>query len=179
MDGRINEARHGNRDALGSLVREHYSRVYRFCARRIGDDLAQDAAQETFVTMQRGLKRYEERSSFETWLLGIAHNHCRNLARKRRLDPVSLDAWVECGRNEQPTIFDKEALRNALSKLTEEHREVVRLHEIEGLRYAEIAEILGVPEGTVKSRLHHAFINLRRLLCDKDVVGRPSVEEKT
>lgn len=171
MDGRIEQARRGDRDALGQLVREHYPRVYRFCARRLGDDLGQDAAQETFVTMQRSLKRYQERSSFETWLLGIAHNHCRNLARKRRLDPLQMDAWIEHGTpgptgDGPESVFDREALRCALSKLTEEHREVVLLHEIEGLRYAEIGVVLGVPEGTVKSRLHHAFLNLRRMLSD-------------
>jgi len=164
MDGRIEEARRGDRDALGSLVREHYARVYRFCARRIGDDLGQDAAQETFVTMQRSLKRYQERSSFETWLLGIAHNHCRNLARKRRLDPLPLDAWFEGTTGPDTSAIDREVLRCAISRLSEEHREVVLLHEVEGLRYAEIGEVLGVPEGTVKSRLHHAFLNLRKQL---------------
>lgn len=169
MDGRIEEARRGNRDALGSLVREHYARVYRFCARRIGDDLGQDAAQETFVTMQRSLKRYQERSSFETWLLGIAHNHCRNLARKRRLDPLPLDAWFEATAGPDTSAIDREILRCALSRLSEEHREVVLLHEVEGLRYAEIGEVLGVPEGTVKSRLHHAFLNLRKQLSGGEV----------
>ena len=167
MDGRIEEARRGNRDALGSLVQEHYARVYRFCARRIGDDLAEDAAQETFVTMQRSIKRYQERSSFETWLLGIAHNHCRNLSRKKRLQPLSLAAWEgECPQEPTRQFIDREALKCALLKLSEEHREVVLLHEVEGLRYAEIGEILGVPEGTVKSRLHHAFQNMRRTLCE-------------
>ncbi len=167
MDGRIEQARRGDRDALGLLVREHYPRVYRFCARRLGDDWAEDAAQETFVTMQRSLKRYQERSSFETWLLGIAHNHCRNLSRKRRMDPSQLDAWMEQqAQTVEDPIFDRESLRCALAKLSEEHREVVMLHEVEGLKYGEIGEILGIPEGTVKSRLHHAFMNLRRLLCD-------------
>ncbi|MBS1714720.1 MAG: RNA polymerase sigma factor [Armatimonadetes bacterium] len=165
MDGRIEQARHGDRDALGSLVREHYSRVFRFCARRLGDDLGQDAAQETFVTMQRSLKRYQGKSTFETWLLGIAHNHCRTMARKRRLDPLPLAAWLEAPDTSAQTPIDREALRQALQRLSEEHREVVLLHEVEGLRYAEIAEIVGVPEGTVKSRLHHAFQHMRRHLC--------------
>lgn len=172
MDGRIEEARRGNRDALGNLVREHYARVYRFCARRLGDDLAEDAAQETFVTMQKSLKRFGGRSSFDTWLLGIAHNHCRNLARKRKLDPLSLDTWIESNpagvepRSESSGHLDREALRCALMRLSDEHREVVLLHEVDGLRYAEIAEVLGVPEGTVKSRLHHACLNMRRTLTE-------------
>lgn len=172
MDGRIEEARRGNRDALGQLVRQHYARVYRFCARRLGDDLAEDAAQETFVTMHKSLKRYGGRSSFETWLLGIAHNHCRNLARRRKLDPLSLDSWLSdssplsADESESSALVDREALKCALLRLSAEHREVVLLHEVEGLRYAEIAEVLGVPEGTVKSRLHHAFLNMRRTLSE-------------
>ena len=165
MDGRIEQAKRGDRDALGGLVREHYSQVFRFCARRLGDDLAQDAAQETFVTMQRSIKRYEGRSTFPTWLLGIAHNHCRNMARKRKMDPVPLATWLEAPDPTAQNPIDREALRRALAQLSEEHREVVLLHEVEGLRYAEIAEITGVPEGTVKSRLHHAFQHLRRHLC--------------
>lgn len=169
MDGRIEQAKHGNREAMGSLVQEHYPRVYRFCARRLGDDLGQDAAQETFVTMQKNLKRYGQKSSFETWLLGIAHNQCRNLARKRRLEPLSIELWIENspqGDQESQSLADREVLKCALSQLSQEHREVVYLHEVEELRYAEIGEVLGIPEGTVKSRLHHAFLNLRRMLTD-------------
>ena len=70
MDVTIDRARRGDRAALGELVAEHYARVFRFCARRVGDDLGQDAAQETFITMQRTIGGFEGRSAFETWLLG-------------------------------------------------------------------------------------------------------------
>ncbi|MCW5937933.1 MAG: RNA polymerase sigma factor [Fimbriimonadaceae bacterium] len=166
MDGRIEQAKRGDADALAFLIREHYARVYRFCARRLGDDLAQDAAQETFVTMQRGLRRFKGDSDFGTWLLGIARNHCRNLARKRGRDPLPLEPWFEAPTQDGAGPVEREALRQALASLSEDHREVVLLHEVEGLRYAEIAALLQVPEGTVKSRLHHAFLCLRRHLCD-------------
>jgi len=164
MEGTVEQAKSGDRQALASLVSEHYARVYRFCARRVGPELAQDAAQETFLTMQKAIRRYESKSAFPTWLLGIAHNHCRNISRKRRMDPAPLDNWFEHNEpshNPSDPIVNREALRCALAELSPEHREVVLLHEIEGLRYLEIAEILGIPEGTVKSRLHHAFLNLR------------------
>lgn len=168
MDGRIEQAKQGNREALGQLVQLHYSRVYRFCARRIGDDLAPDAAQETFVTMQKSLRGFEAKSRFDTWLLGIAHNQCRTLIRKKKLEPLSLQHWMEL---QAPQVGDqllnREALRCALEKLSDEHREVIFLHEIEGLRYAEIAEILDIPEGTVKSRLYHAFRDMRKYLTEK------------
>jgi RNA polymerase sigma-70 factor (ECF subfamily) len=167
MEERIHRAKRGDRTALGELVAEHYPRVYRFCARRLGDDLGQDAAQETFVTMQRTISRYEGRSCFETWLLGVAHNHCRNLARKRMRDPLALDDTFEApSADHSAQCADGEALRSALEKLSPEHREVVLLHEVEGLSYAEVAEVAGVPEGTVKSRLYHAFRNLREILSE-------------
>jgi RNA polymerase sigma-70 factor (ECF subfamily) len=167
MDERINRAKRGDRAALGELVTEHYPRVYRFCARRLGDDLAQDAAQETFLTVQRTIKRFEARSAFETWLLGIAHNHCRNLARKKMRDPMSLhEAFEQPVHDHAASVVENEQLRCALDKLSPEHREVVLLHEIEGLTYAEVAQIAGVPEGTVKSRLYHAFRNLREHMAE-------------
>lgn len=162
MDERIDRAKHGEKAALHSLVIEHYPRVYRFCARRLGDDLGQDSAQETFITMQKQIKRYEAKSSFETWLLGIAHNQCRNLARKRRRDPISLDYALEVGgADHSGQVADNQVLRSALAQLSDEHREVVLMHEIEGMTYLEISQVVGVPEGTVKSRLYHAFKNLR------------------
>jgi RNA polymerase sigma-70 factor (ECF subfamily) len=167
MDERIDRARRGDRSALGELVTEHYPRVYRFCARRLGDDLAQDAAQETFLTVQRTIKRFEARSTFETWLLGIAHNHCRNLSRKKMRDPMSLnDAFEKPIDGHAEQVVQNEQLRCALEKLSPEHREVVLLHEVEGLTYAEVAQIAGVPEGTVKSRLYHAFRNLREIMTE-------------
>jgi RNA polymerase sigma-70 factor (ECF subfamily) len=72
--------------------------------------------------------------------------------------------------NPEGAIVDRQALKDALSTLSEDHREVVLLHEVEGLTYQEAAEVLGVPEGTVKSRLHHAFLNLRRALLGPEEV---------
>lgn len=165
MEGRIDLAKRGDRAALEELVREHYARVYRFCARRIGDDWAADATQETFVTMQRTLKNFKRASTLDTWLLGIAHNHCRNLARKKGKEFQATETWLsQLADRQSHSVIDREALKAAMAQLSDEHREVVLLHEVEELRYADIAEILGVPEGTVKSRLHHAFLNLRRWL---------------
>ncbi len=167
MEANVEQAKRGDRDALAALVTEHYASVFRFCAHRLGEELAKDAAQETFVTMQRAIRRYQGRSSFSTWLLGIAHNQCRNLARKRRLDPTSIDVWFSSNEpSADPTepVIGRECLRQALARLSPEHREAVLLHEIEGMRYAEIAELLGVPEGTVKSRLHNAFLLMRQTL---------------
>ncbi len=159
---RIASAQRGNREALAELVREHYAEVFRFIARRVGTDLAEDAAQETFVTVQHQIKRLREPAKFRTWLLSIAHNHARNAARKAKRE-TPMDLWTAAPSAEGATL-DREVLRSALQALSEEHRQVVVMHELEGLRYAEIAEVLGIPEGTVKSRLHHAFVQLRARL---------------
>lgn len=152
---------------IGAIAREHYDTVYRFCARRVGVDAAADTAQETFLTAQRALAKFRGASSLSTWLLGIANNECRRMARKRRCEapPLELVDQSDSERHEE-TIINRHALQQALAKLTSEHREVVLLHEVEGLSYEEAALVLGVPVGTVKSRLHHAFANLRKSLSD-------------
>ena len=74
-------------------------------------------------------------------------------------------AWkVTANTPGESTLIDRESLRGALKKLTSEHLEVVILHEVEGMTYEEAAGVLGVPVGTVKSRLHHAFVSLRRFM---------------
>lgn len=173
MDEPIERASRGDREAMAEIVAEHYPAVYRFCARRIGPELGQDAAQETFLIAQKSLKRFDGRSKLSTWLLGIAHNVCRNLARKRRIEMTYEQAFLEApehaptevgGPRSEQNLIDREALRGALIKLSPEHREAVVLHELEELTYEEAASVLGVPVGTVKSRLFHAFAHLRRLL---------------
>jgi len=163
MDADLERAKRGDREAMARVVDAHYDAVYRFCARRVGPELAQDVAQETFISAQRLIKEFEGRSALSTWLFGIAHNHCRNASRRRKLEPVD---WTthEPSENPEGGMIDREALRVALKGLSEEHREVVLLHEVEGLTYDEAAAVLGVPSGTVKSRLHHAFLHLRKAM---------------
>ena len=166
MNPTIERAVKGEREAMGKLVAEFYPSVYRFCAHRVGPELAQDAAQETFITAQSSLTRFQQRSSFLTWLLGIAHNHCRNMARKRKLE-ISFDSvWKPTGQADERGIIDRQALRSALASLTKEHRESVVMHEVEGLTYDEIAVILEIPVGTVKSRLNAAFSKMRERLSE-------------
>jgi RNA polymerase sigma-70 factor (ECF subfamily) len=160
------EATSGARLEISAIAREHYDAVYRFCARRVGPDHAADAAQEAFLTAQKALKKFRGESSLTTWLFGIAHNECRRIARKERLAPLQLDIDVDrpAHTESEQAIVNRQALREAMRKLSDEHREVVVLHELDGLTYEEAAVILGVPVGTVKSRLHHAFLNLRKSL---------------
>ncbi len=144
----------------------HYETVYRFCVQRVGEDVGADAAQETFLTAQKVAHKFRGDSAIRTWLLGVANNECRRLARIRNVQPLMLDPEYDVASNiaVESEVVNREALRHALAKLSDEHREVVLMHEIDDLTYTEIAQVLGIPEGTVKSRLHHAFLSLKRNL---------------
>jgi RNA polymerase sigma-70 factor (ECF subfamily) len=168
MDGLIERAARGDRDAMASIAAEHYAAVYRFCARRIGPEAAKDAAQDTFVAAQKAIRKFDGRSSLSTWLFGIAHNMCRNEARRRKGDMSYEHAFRDepGGSSPENSLIDREALRRAMRRLSVEHREVVVLHELEEMTYEEAAMVIGVPVGTVKSRLHHAFLNLRTFLSE-------------
>ena len=171
MDFDISHAQIGSREAMARLVEAHYDAVYRFCARRIGPELAADAAQETFLTAQKAIKRFRGDSSLRTWLFGIAHNHCRHQSRKNRTESWDWTTMEEGGHNPESSLIDRQALRTALQTLSVEHREVVLLHEVEGLTYEEAAKVLEIPVGTVKSRLHHAFLGLRRALIGAEAMA--------
>ncbi len=152
----------------------HYDSVYRFCVQRVGEDVGADAAQETFLTAQKVAHKFRGDSTVRTWLLGIANNECRRLSRIRKCLPLMLDPEFDVASNEQveSSAVNREAIRQALEKLSDEHREVVMMHEMDDLNYQEIGQILGIPEGTVKSRLHHAFQNLRKSLEPQAKVSR-------
>ena len=157
---------------LGNIVRQHYDAVFRFCARRVGQDRAADVAQETFLTAQKVLHKFRGESSVTTWLFGIAHNECRRQIRSQTHTAIawSLLPDVMGADSREQQIVDREALTQALNRLSDEHREIVILHELDGLTYEEAAVILKIPVGTVKSRLHHAFQQLRRSLYSAEEV---------
>lgn len=160
---------------MAAIARLHYDAVFRFCARRVGAERAADVSQDTFLTAQKALRKFRGESNLRTWLFGIANNECRRSRRKQSCEPLLLDIDPECpagAENSETSIVNRQALAEALGKLSHEHREVVVLHEIEGLTYEEAATVLDVPVGTVKSRLHHAFLNLRRSMFHAEEAAR-------
>src|SRR4051812_47913855 len=76
---------------IAEIAKQHYTTVFRFCSRRVGVEAAADAAQETFITAQRVLRGFRGDSTLKTWLLGIANNECRRMARSRRLDAPCIE----------------------------------------------------------------------------------------
>lgn len=176
----VEAARKGDRQAFGKLVERYQRRVYAlaFGIVRNRED-AWDVAQEAFVKAYRNLDRFEGTSAFYTWLYRIAYNLSIDTLRdKSRRDQVDLDESkkveqaleAEGGReNHHPGEHaDRKELaaviQAALAKLTEKHRAIIVLREIEGLSYEEMADVLGISKGTVMSRLFHARQNLQALL---------------
>lgn len=175
----VARAQTGDRRAFGQLVERHQRRVYAlaFGLLRQRED-AWDVAQETFVRAYRHLDRFEGSSAFYTWVYRIAYNLSIDLLRQKsrrrgvELKPERLEETSEvdgCGVVAKP---DEAATRQELSavlhrammRLTEKHRAIIVLREVEGLSYEEMAEVLSISKGTVMSRLFHARQNLKALL---------------
>ncbi len=172
----------GDDEAFRLLVRRHEKGLLNFFYRRCFDRaLAEDCAQEVFLRLVRHRGRWKPTAKFTTYLYRIAENLWIDRYRSRKAAPAmtSLAATVSDegrelgdvisggGRAPEEQASDHEIsvrIREALLKLTEAQRAVFVLAETRGLRYADIGEILGIPVGTVKSRMHAATTRLRSLL---------------
>lgn len=168
----------GDRIAFGELVLRHQDRLYNTVYRLLGNaDDAQDVVQDAFLNAYQSLHHFKGDSRFYTWLYRIAVNSAISLKRKHRvLLRADLHAQngvvsepADCSDASQPGAAlerqeDEQRLQIALQRLTPEHRTVLVLKEIDGRKYEEIAEILHVPIGTIRSRLHRARLELRDLL---------------
>jgi len=166
----------GQKSAYIQAVEQHYKRLYAFLYRLARDEtLAEDLTQETFAAAWRSLDQFDGRASFATWLHKIALNVYRQYRRGDHLNFVPLDeeiveAWPdpEPGPLERLIAEDLQLkVQQALARLPEAYREVVILRVYQDLKYREVAEVLGVPMGTVQFRLHIAFQKLREALREE------------
>ncbi len=158
-------AQTGDRNALEALLRRHTDRIHAVCRRVTGNDAdAADATQEAMIAIVRGIGRFDGRSAFSTWAYRVATNACLDELRRRRRRPEPtadehLDFGTPVGRGmpdgstELDAATDRADIDGALATLSPEFRAAVVLRDLLGLDYAEIAEILEVPPGTVKSRI--------------------------
>ena len=164
----MSAAQAGDRGALDQLLRRHYDRMHAVCRRITGNDAdAADAAQEAMIAVVRGLPRFDGRSAFGTWVYRIATNASLDELRRRRrrpqlagrdrdhdrdhdnmMEPVDSDSDLRIDH-----MADRFELDAALADLPEDFRVPVVLRDVADLDYAEIAEVLNVPIGTVKSRI--------------------------
>jgi RNA polymerase sigma-70 factor, ECF subfamily len=167
--------------AFRELIQGHRDRVYNITFRMLGNRAeAEDVAQEVFITVFKTIETFREESKFSTWLYRVTVNHCKNrikyLARRHDRDRDELDESSN-GHNgaigsPPPTAPDRalegaqmeKLLQEAIGNLDDDHRVVVVLRDVEDLSIEEICEITGLPDGTVKSRLHRARLALRKKL---------------
>lgn len=162
-------ARAGDRFALDQLLRRHYDRIHAVTRRIAGGTRdADDACQEALIKIVRNLPTFDGRSSFGTWAYRIATNAALDELRKRTRRPalhmvddrddgehggVSIDPVDELAAARVDAVADRLAIDEALDGLDEDFRTVVVMRDIADLDYAEIAEVLDIPVGTVKSRI--------------------------
>lgn len=156
----VEAAQRGDRQALDDLLRRHYGRVFAVCKRILNHDAdADDATQETLIAAVRGLPRFDGNAAFSTWLYRIATNACLDQLRRRKRRPAtSLDSMPEFAdlaesRPFDSSVVDQMAVQQALERLPEDFRIAVVLRDVVDLDYADIADTLGVPIGTVRSRI--------------------------
>lgn len=154
-------------DLFGELVARHSDRVFSICIRMTSNRAdALDASQEVFIRLLRKIHLYDGSSAFTTWLHRVASNVCYDQLRARKRTPLPVDEVPEIADLSHLTSMDaielKPSIDEALALLPEDYRIPVVLRDMEGLSYEEIQEALGIPAGTVRSRIHRG----RRLLAD-------------
>jgi RNA polymerase sigma-70 factor (ECF subfamily) len=164
----------GDAKAYRELVERHEHRVYRFLLKHVAcADEAEDLAQETFLQAYRSLRSYQASAQFTTWLIGIGLNVARNHHNRSRLPAAGGDEEIEkllcpaadpADSARQTALL--RALHRAMSGLPADQRECVTMIALEGLAYDEASLVLGVPIGTIKSRLSRARAKLAELLKD-------------
>jgi len=164
----VRRAQRGDRDAFAELVARHRDRVYAVTLRLTRNPAdAEDALQETFISAFRGLDRFGGRAQVSTWLYRIAVNASYDTIARRRPE-LSLDADTLAEPAAPHDGFERDAqrraLEQALGELPDDFREAVVLCDIAGLGAGEAAEVLGVPTGTVKSRVFRARAQLAERL---------------
>jgi RNA polymerase sigma-70 factor (ECF subfamily) len=169
------KCREGEPLAIERLVQTHQKDVYRLALSILDDrDEADDATQEVFISALRGLDSFRANSSFKTWLFSITINVCRSRLQRDKSRTRLRQVLQSLFRSDQ-THPESEAIQNeadtklwqAIRTLDEKHRIPVILRYYHGLPVAEIAEMLGVPVGTVHSRLNHARERLRTRLKEE------------
>ena len=172
-------ARQGHEPSLNQLLVQHYDRVYAICRRMTGNDTdALDATQDALIAIVRGLDRFDGRSSFTTWAYRVTTNACLDQLRRERRRPVTHLDHEPPTRGGPPDldqdVTERLAIDDALARLPTDFRAPVVLRDVIGLDYAEIAEVLDIPPGTVRSRIARGRRALAGHLRDHAVDGTPA-----
>ena len=188
----IRRAQRGDADAFEQLLLEHQKNVYNLCYRMAGNpDDAMDLSQETFLRAWRCLDQYQFASAFSTWLYRLCSNICIDfLRRRRRQQTVPLTFEDADGEEQTYAVPDaqplpeeqvelkltRETLAAAMAQLLPEHRAVLQLRVVNEMSYEQIADVLAIQIGTVKSRLSRARNQLKKILDRGNLSRRASSE---
>jgi RNA polymerase sigma-70 factor (ECF subfamily) len=178
----------GDKAAFGALVSRHEQRVYNVALRMLGrPDDARDAAQDAFLSAMRSLPNFRGEAAFSTWLHRVTINACYDILRKGKRVQLAADPNGEDRRREEgppaPDHADTTAtaidVQRALVRVPEEFRAVLVLHDVQDLSYEQVGEALGIPVGTVKSRLHRARVSLAGFLGESGTTRQaPGTSER-
>ena len=180
----VEKVKKGDYQAFEGLVNRYEGKVYRLAMRMLrNQEDAEDALQESFLQVYRGLKSFEGRSTFSTWLFRLATNVCLMKIRHRGAEPAKLlpledylpqhedgahpqmQEWPERPEEVLLNKESREKMLEALEELPAEYRAVFILRDVEGLSNTEAGETLGISVAAVKSRLHRARLTLRGMLA--------------
>lgn len=180
----LKRSKDGDIQAFEQLIENYQTKVFNIALRIIGNyDDANDLAQEVFLRVYKSIKSFKGESSFSTWIYKITKNVCLDEIRKRRnKNVISLDEEIKLNSGEVTRQVEssddtpdvaleksemKDLINKAISELSDEHRVVIVLRDIQGFSYEEIAKIIDCPEGTVKSRINRARKALKKILKSK------------
>jgi RNA polymerase sigma-70 factor, ECF subfamily len=156
----------GDQAALEELLRRWDRPLHAFVARQTGGMEVEDLRQETWLRVLRAADRFQPDKTFSTWLFAIALNLCRDWYRRRPASPMESEAVeraLQAGDGDPPAPEDALEARRLLAQLPESLRSAVTLRYYHDMSEEQMAEVLGIPRGTVKSRLHHAVRRLMQL----------------
>lgn len=173
----IDRARRGDREAFATLVDASIDRSYAIAIRVVGDrDRADDAVQSAFLRAWKGISSLRDADRFDAWLYRLLLRACYEEVRGHRAYEVSVRTIpVDAGEGDAASaLADRDQLERAFRRLPVDQRAVVVLHHYQDLPLTAVAEILGIPAGTARSRLHHALRTLRAAVEADD---RPAVAE--
>jgi RNA polymerase sigma-70 factor (ECF subfamily) len=180
----IENCKAGDEKAFTEIVLQRQKRVFNIAYRMLGNsEEAKDLAQEVFISVFESIKDLKEEIKFDAWLTQITLNHCRNrwkyLKRRQYFSSDSLDDPIETEDGSMPRaiadpsdnpeiLLEKKMIQQwiqrGLLELKENQRELLVLRDLQGFSYEEMGETLGLPEGTIKSKLHRARMDLKEVL---------------
>jgi RNA polymerase sigma-70 factor, ECF subfamily len=173
-------AQRGDHEAFEALARASVDRLYAIARRVLRDpDLAEDAVQECLVRTWRDLRALQAPERFDAWQYRLLLHACRDEQRRARRRPTVVEIGrLDPGGNDAAlaTVERRDELERGFNRLSVDHRMALVLHHYAGLRSSEIAVALGVPEGTVVSRIHYAIQAMRTVLAPADVRAASSEE---